>query len=182
MDWATLQTAIPAAIQSAIAWPSPVSVYWEGLPQDWRELSTVALAITSFEIHGVDEDRSYYVAASDQIQERQYGSRRLTIRARCECQDQNLAGGSMALADQIRTGLRLRSVLDALSSDGIAIGAIGAAFPFDYTDTHGRKRSVCAIDLGLNLASVSDGLLHDYVVSISGTYDVDGRTGTFQAP
>ena len=184
-DWSTIQTDLPAVVTSALAtWTGAVSVHWKGLPQAWRELAQVKLSLRGMQNRGRDETRQTEVG--DQVQQRQYGVRRLVLQIECETQDQNLAASAVAMAELLRTRIQGEDLIALLQDMDLAVASVRPFVHVEMHDEQERARSYAAFEIFLTTSTSVDSLLVDYVAAVSGTYTVTGgdedpRSGTFTA-
>jgi len=171
MNFAGYQTALVEAVQTAAA-DADLDVSWDERESGWRSPSHVKLSVVSIVRLGRDETRREESGADD-LQERIYGPRRLTIQLMIETDDADLSSSSWELADRIAAGLRREDVRALLDAAELGVSTIGTARPLSYRDPHGDWRTPVAVELALNTHTAHEGALIGKVRSVefSGTVE-----------
>lgn len=171
MDWATIQTAIVSAAQTALDDPS-YDVGWNLREDRWRSLAHVKLRLLSNARKGRDELR-YTVEGDDDLREHLYGVRVLRVQFTCEAQDQDLAESAWEIAEAITSGLYETDVREILDTAGIGVSSITSPVGTDYQDTSGRTRSAVTFDVAFNAHTFRTGHLVPNIKKVSFTGEIE---------
>lgn len=167
MDLELLHDALPAAIRLAAGDPD-LDVGWEEEEARWRATPHVRISPIAVRAIGQDERRIDPDTGAVTV----YGARAATLQVAVEAQFQR-ASGAAALAERIRTVLAREDVRDLLRASSVAFVRADAIRPMTFTDPDGRRVSVHAFDLAVNVgvAYASDAGLVDFVeeVVVDGT-------------
>ena len=165
MDWATIDTAILLAAQTALG-DLAYDVGWAHKEARWRSsVGQVQMKILSNARKGRDELR-YTAEGDDDIRERVYGVRVLRIQVTCEAQDQDLAQSAWEVAETLSTGLRASDSIAILDTAEIGVASITPPLGVDYPDAHGRTRSAVVFDVAFNAHTSQTGPLIPRVKSV----------------
>jgi len=165
MDWATIQTALVLAVQTALG-DLTADVSWTNRETAWRSDSNVKLIVLSNTARGRGERRYTVEGQNLEQRERVYGPRRLVISIQCETQDQDLDASSLATAENIAAGLYQSDVEAILDTAGIGISKVEAVRQVDAPDAEGRVRSIAVLDVFFNAHASKVGPLIPYVETV----------------
>lgn len=177
MDWAAVQTGLISAIQEASGNPS-LDVTWRDRTNEWHSApweggSKVEIHLSNMgQIH---EDFVTYQEEAGQLRPTVYGARLPVFRFSIETADQDLADSSWALADRIKTALRLPSAHGILEACGLAISAMSPTQAVPMVED-GRTLSFVVWDITFNASSSFQGALVDYFQSVAYTVQVKDQT------
>jgi len=154
MKWQEIQSTLQSVIQD-ISGLGNAAVYWDGLPQGFIPDTWVHLSLGPVRKLGVDETR-YQMDYSDVLvpvyREVRYGVRMVNVLIKVESRNQNLASGSQAVADRIKTRLFKNSSLQTLNTDAsVAISTVTDVRTIDRVDKNtGRQVSYSVFELNLS--------------------------------
>jgi len=146
----TLQTVI-----QDISSLNSSAVYWDQLPGGFVPDVWVRLSLGTIRKLGIDETR-YAMDYSDTLlpvyREVRHGIRMVNVIVAVESRNQNLAYGSQAVADRIKTRLYKRNVLETLTTEAeVALSSIGDVRTIDRLDKNtGRLVSYSVFELNLS--------------------------------
>lgn len=171
MDWATIDTALPLAVQTALD-DLEADVGWHHKESRWRSATHVRLRVLSVSRKGRDERRTTAVG-DDDLRERVYGIRVLRIQITCEAQDQDLAQSAWNTAETVSTGLHESDVATVLETAGLGLASITPPLGVDYMDASGRTRSAVVFDVSLNTHTSQTGPLIPRVKSLEFTGTIE---------
>ena len=175
MDWASIQTALVTATQTALGDPA-ADVGWTDREARYRDAEHVRLSVLSAGPNGRDE-RRYTDEGPDDMRERVYGNRRLVISFRCETRDQDLIESALDMADRIAAGMHRSDVEALLDAAGIGVARVESPRQVNAPDGKGAVRSVVVLDVRFNAHTSHTGPLVPYIKDVFGTGTVeDGPT------
>jgi len=179
MDWATIQTALPLAVQTALG-DLTADVGWTDREARYRAASHVRLSVLSSVPLG-REERRYTAEGSDDIRERVYGPRRLVVSIRCETRDQDLISSALQTAEDIAAGLHQSDVEAILDTAGLGVARVEPPRQINAPDGKGKVRSVVVLDVRFNAHGSKTGPLVPYVqaAEIEGTITNGPNVGPF---
>lgn len=176
MEWATVQTALVTAVQTALG-DLTADVTWADRTTGWRQPLHVKLQVLAYVGLGRHE-RRYTDEGADDIRERIYQPRRLVISFRAETRDQDLVSSALEAAERISAGLDRTDVEDILATAGLGIARVEQVRQVNAPDDKGKVRSVAVLDVRFNAATSLTGSLVPWIkaVEFSGELPEEGLT------
>lgn len=171
MDWTAIQTQIVNALRAASGEAS-LDVRFDETSEatGWRADRLVRVRLVT--IRG-DSHETRYTDGATQTTPRVYGPRVLVLQIVAETLRQGLAQTADALAETMRTGLRLPGARDALEAAGLGIARVGPVTSVPFLDVAtGRQRSAASFEVEHNVHSSVVGAAIDWIASVGLAGDI----------
>jgi hypothetical protein len=177
VDWQAIQDQIAAVLRAASG-ESTLDVRFDEASDaaGWRSDRLVRVRLIA--IRG-DSHEARYVDGASQITPRIYGPRVLVLQILVETPRQSLVNTAEALAEKLRTGIRLPAALEALAVAGLGLARVGSVSSVPFSDgATGRQRSAASFETEHNAASVVVGAAMDWIASVG----LEGELGPSEPP
>lgn len=169
------------AIEDAIAAASGLACAWENEPQKMQRRNTphILLGIERMQAHGLDDEVQEFDPGLEEMRVHTVGVRSFDLILRFRSYSQKPAENAIFYAEQTRSMLQHRRIIDILAARSISTLSAAIIGEASFEET-GRMISQCNLTVTMHMAVVvRDGsAASDYMESVEGTIIATADDGT----